>query len=568
MASLSPAAALRALERIQSEYGSGLAARKRAYLRICAKGAFATKGEVLRFHESLSWLRAYPDDQAVAAEAERMARGFARRPDLRRHRDALLSSGIAGTDIAYPFFADTARWLARKWPSRLDLDWESFPEANQERLEGRLSLLMHDAESPALDESTLSLRKWVEAMRGPGETSASALARAMENLAETPQARDLYQDEIDVPMVLRWGPGSPSRTLARFDGAPQAFHAGPLRRQRPDLWTEVLRPPLSIKSLSLARGREAVELARAAMVTRERDLDAFSYADPHDVRLVDCGDGLSFLAIGMQPQRRLLLESVYGFLTLKNGVPIGYVLSSAIFGSSEIAYNVFETYRGGEAAWVYARVLAMTRALFGSEVFTIYPYQLGGEGNHEGLQSGAWWFYQKLGFRARDPGVLRLMRQELARMRRDPGHRTSIAMLEKLAVHNVYLERPPRRDDVIGALRSDRIGMAATRWLSRHFGGDRRSASGVIAQEAAALLGAGDLKGWTAGERHAFRAWSPLMLALPGVRRWSLAERRAAAAVIRAKGGRRESDFVRLLDQHRRLRAGLASLAAGSGATR
>jgi len=47
-----------------------------------------------------------------------------------------------------------------------------------------------------------------------------------------------------------------------------------------------------------------------------------------------------------------LLESVYGFLTLKNGIPIGYVLVSALFGSSEIAYNVFETYRGGEAGAV------------------------------------------------------------------------------------------------------------------------------------------------------------------------------------------------------------------------
>ena len=40
--------------------------------------------------------------------------------------------------------------------------------------------------------------------------------------------------------------------------------------------------------------------------------------------------------------------------------------------------------------------------------FTIYPYQLGDDGNQKGLASGAWWFYQKLGFRARDPQVLQL----------------------------------------------------------------------------------------------------------------------------------------------------------------
>ncbi len=562
MASPAPAAALRALERIQSEYGPGLAARKRALVSVCAASSFVSARELLRYHECLQWLRAYPDDAAVAASAERAARGFARRADLRRFRGALESSGVAGADIRYPFFADTARWLARKWPSRLDLDWEAFPQEKQDLLEGRLALILHDAESPALDEGGWSLRQWVEAMSGPRETGAAALARALENLGGTPPARDLLQDELDLPLRLRWGAGGPERTLARFAGAPAAFQKGPLRRQRPDLRAELRRPPLAIRLLSRARGLAAIELARQAMITRERDLDAFMYADPRDVRLVDCGDGLSFLAIGMQPERRLLLESVYGFLTLKNGVPIGYVLTSALFGSSEIAYNVFESYRGGEAAWVYARVLAMTRAIFGSEVFTIYPYQLGGEGNEEGLQSGSWWFYQKLGFRARDPGVLRLMRRELARMRRRPGARSSIPTLAKLAAHNVYLEDGPRRADVMGALRADRIGLAATRWLSRHCGGDRRAAAESVAREAAALLGARDWRRWTAGERHALRAWAPLLLALPGVAGWSAAERRAAAAVVRAKGGRRESDYVRLLDRHRRLRGALAALAA------
>ena len=50
------------------------------------------------------------------------------------------------------------------------------------------------------------------------------------------------------------------------------------------------------------------------------------------------------------------------------------------------------------------------------------------------------------------------------------------------------------------------------------------------------------------------------MLALPGVERWSAAEKRAAAAAIRAKGGRRASDFVHLLDGHRKLRTGLLRL--------
>jgi hypothetical protein len=53
-----------------------------------------------------------------------------------------------------------------------------------------------------------------------------------------------------------------------------------------------------------------------------------------------------------------------------------------------------------------------------------------------------------------------------------------------------------------------------------------------------------------------------LLLLLPGVSKWSTAELAALVAVVRAKGGRRESDYVRQLDGHQKLRAALRQLAA------
>lgn len=41
---------------------------------------------------------------------------------------------------------------------------------------------------------------------------------------------------------------------------------------------------------------------------------------------------------------------------------------------------------------------------------------------------------------------------------------------------------------------------------------------------------------------------------MPEIARWPLEARRALADVIRAKGGRRESDFVARFDSHPRLR--------------
>ncbi|HUR27454.1 MAG TPA: hypothetical protein VM509_04655, partial [Planctomycetota bacterium] len=336
------------------------------------------------------------------------------------------------------------------------------------------------------------------------------------------------------------------------------FQATSLQRPRPDLRREVLVPPESIREVSRAEGEKLITLAREAMVTRSRDLDAFMHGDPRDVRLVDCGDNLQFACIGVKPERRLLLESVYGFLTLKNGVPIGYVLCSALLGSSEIAYNVFDTYRGAEAAHVYSRVLAMVRAIFGVDTFTIYPYQLGYE-NDEGLKSGAWWFYQKLGFRARERHVLRRMERELARMQRDPAHRSSRATLKKLAPFNVYLDLGAPRDDVIGIFPLAKVGEAITRLLARRFGSDRERATRELSLEAADLLVSPPWKSLLLEERQACERWAPLVACLPGVERWSAAERRALFEVMRAKGGRRESEFAVQFDRHAKLRAAFRS---------
>ncbi len=554
----SPAPLLRALERIKADYGGGVSARKRELLDALARASLPTAKSVERLHETLCFLRAYPDDAPLLARVERMLGRFSARRDLRRHADALADSGIAGTRIAYPFFKGTAEWLARRWPGRLRVDWKAFDRSD--RLEAVLHLLAHYSETPGLDEYAFPMEEWVDKLKGRRETGAAFLVNRFAALAADPLVGEAVYEEIDLPLLLDPGPDTPSRTRAHFPAGPVAFQAGPLRRGRPDLRATLDRPPRSVRAVSRKDGRRLIDLAREAMVTRSRDLDVFMHGDPRDVRLVDCGDGLQFAVIGFLPERRLMFEAIYGFLTLKNGVPIGYVLNSALFGSAEIAYNIFESYRGAEAAAVYGHVLATVRHLFGADTFTIYPYQLGHD-NDEGLRSGAWWFYRKLGFYPRTPAVARLVRKEEARMRRRPEARSSLATLRKLAAENLYFDLKERREDVIGILPMADAGLAISKSLAQRAGADREGAERACAEEAASLLGVRSQRGWTKGERLWWRRWAPFVAALPGVAGWPARDRRALAAVVRSKGGPRESEFVRRFDAHARLRRALLALA-------
>lgn len=558
----SPSALLRRLEALRQVYGDDVPAAKVELLRKLSVRRFSRAAEVLRLHEALCFLRAYPDDPAVLGAVETMLEEFPARSDLKRGRNALADSGVAGTPTHYAFYWPTARWLISRCPERCTIDWPEFEAAG--RLVEMLFLMLPYAETLALDSLDLEPKEWLEALKGPEETDAAFLVRRFEAFRVEDPAREKLFDDLLVPFVVAPGPDVPDRTHARHPASRVVYRSGPLNRARPDLRREILRPPEAVREVAPREGRALIELAREAMVTRSRDLYAFKHADPRDVRVVECGDGLQFAVMGIVPERRLMLESMYGFLTLMNGVPAGYVLASGIFGSSEVAFNVFETFRGGEAAAIYGRAMGTIRWLFGSDAFTIDPYQLGDE-NEEGLESGAWWFYRKLGFRPDDPDVKRVAREELRAVKRDPSHRSDLRTLRKLVIANVFYFVGRERDDVLGRLPLGEIGLGIVRAAARRFGSDREAAVRTASAEAARTLGIGPPRKLPAGERLWWDRWGLLVAALPGVERWTSGEKRALARVIRAKGGRREADFVRLFDRHVKLRRAVLKLADTAG---
>lgn len=551
-------AVLHELERCKAEFGPAAAVRKLELLRDLEGRRFRRATDLLRFHEVLCFVRAFPDNPELLARVEITLAGFAERKDLRRHQEDLRNSGIAGTAIHFSFFAPTASWLARRWPGQLTIDWDDFEHAD--KLEGLLSLLALPSESPGLDEYAFEAYEWIARLKGPNETDAAFLVRRLEQLRMSAPIREMLYEDLDVPIRLAPAANTPARTREKLSGAAIHYQTGPLCRSQSSSRGEADRTRMSIRDLTRREGRRVLELARSAMVARDRDLDAFAYGDPGDVRLADCGDGLQFAYIGVIPERRLFLECLYGFVMLKNGVAVGYGTNTGLFGSSEVAFTVFDTFRAGEAALMYVRMLSVARRLFGADTFTVDPYQLG-EDNEDAIQSGAWWFYHKLGFRPRDPGLLRIMRGELGRRRSNPSHRSSATTLKKLATQNVFLHLEKRRDDVLGILPLADVGLRITRYLAGRFGHDRRRATTTCSREAAELLGVRSLRPFSAGERLVWQRWSPLLLVLPGVNRWGRRDKQLLVEVVRAKGGRRESEFLMRFDRHRRLRETIRLLA-------
>ncbi len=548
---------LRDLLALKDRFDEG-ADRKLELLGRLEKSSLLNVRQVMAFHEILCYWRAYPENKILWDTVERLIAGFGERSDVRRHRKGLEDTGVVGATLQFQFYWLMAIRLVARWPDRLSIVWKDFEDAP--KLLEILHLLVPYSESPGIDSVAFSPREWIERLKGPGETDAGFLIRRFAAMPVPRPTREFLYEALDVPIRLASGPDTPARSRERWDPSPIVYQTKPLSRSRPSLRQVARSTKLRIRALSPRDGRKMIDLANDVMVSRHRDLLVFLHGDEKDVRMIEFDDGLQFACIGAKPERRLMLEAVYGFLTLKNGVPIGYVLNSALFGSCELAYNVFDTFRGAEAARIYGRFIATVHRLFGADSFTIDPYQLG-HNNREGQKSGAWWFYYKLGFRSRNPEVRALVREELRRIKADRSYRTSPARIHRLAADNMFLSLGRPRDQVLGRVSLGEIGLRISQYLANRFGADREAGLAKCKNEVAKLLGVRDLGRLSPGERIAWERWSPLVLSIPDVERWSRPERKALADVIRAKGGRRESEFVLLFDRHRKLNRAVSELA-------
>ena len=126
------------------------------------------------------------------------------------------------------------------------------------------------------------------------------------------------------------------------------------------------RQPLSTRAPARAGGG-ADRGGRVAMATRQRELHAFSYPNPDDVLVCRSRAAASgSRSSGSPPEFRLPLEGYYGFLALKNGVPVSYGGGGALFGTLDFAFNVVRVVPPGRVGRTSRRqLLRAYRSVFG-----------------------------------------------------------------------------------------------------------------------------------------------------------------------------------------------------------
>ncbi|MEP6800445.1 MAG: hypothetical protein ABJC07_00805 [Acidobacteriota bacterium] len=533
----------------------------RRALEILRAAPLGSPGELARLHEALLFHAAYPESAGVHRLSRRLLKRMAREVAGRARAGEDLSAldapevaGIAGTSIGTTFTYDFLRGLVNRHSDAVRIDWDAFE--GQDRMGAAFPRFLPLLDEEALADANVPYRAWLEAARGRDDELPWILRR-VERLPMSPHERAELFDGLQLPILWDLS-GSASRTLARLSEGPVWWHPTPLLARRDvHVSSELDSPPLPVRRVSSREGRRRLDFARDANGARYRELYGFTYGDPETVRVADAGRGCEITLFGLPPARRLPLRAGYAAFVTKNGIPVAYVEGLALFERIEVGFNVYFTFREGESAWIYARVMKLFRQVLHVTSFSIDPYQIGFD-NEEAIASGAFWFYRKLGFRSTSVELREATRREEGMIEKDPSRRTPSRLLRKLAGRNVLFDAGPEKPDW-DRFHVRRLGIAVNRKMARQAGGDAAALCATSVARVSRLLGLG-LAGWPAERRRTAMGLVLLLDQIRGLARWSGNEKKAAAAILRAKSAREEDRYLRLLQRHERLRKAVIRL--------
>jgi hypothetical protein len=552
------------LETCRYRFGPHEPARVVKLLQRLDAARFTDPASLIRFHEALLFLRAFPQGRAIVRVTGRILNRLHKKVEALHKSGADMNafepievSGIAGTEMEDTLSFDVARWLVQRMPGKVEIAWENYEPGRELGATGPrfMPLLADDADV----EADTPWRRWIETASGKKTACPSWLIARFEQLPLPAQQRAELYESLRVP--LRWNlKNFPIARTRNWKPARKVYyHSEPLiSRSQVSLAAELARPPVQLNKLSPKQGGEIMDLIREVMLVRYRELYGTTLGDPASVVRADVGRGVTIHLWNLPPDRRLPLRAYVAGLTLKNGVPINYIEAIGLCEWMEVGFNTFYTFRGGEAGWIYAQVLRSLCHLMGTTCVSVYPYQLGHD-NEEAIESGAFWFYRKLGFRPGHAELQKLAEREEAKIAADPKYRTPPRTLRRLASGHLFYELPGSEVGAWDSFSTRNIGLRINRRMAREFQGDSGSMRKESARSVARTLGI-DPSHWMSSERATFETFAMLLAQVPGLSSWKRDEKDALVRIIRSKSKADEMLYLHLTQRHERFREALLKL--------
>jgi len=276
----------------------------------------------------------------------------------------------------------------------------------------------------------------LDVLKIPARQRLNFICSEIAKLNDTPFIKDHFFDGLGLYTEITPNTTSFSKAFNRLSFANPYFHSSILKKFE---FVNLLNSDLpSPKLLTEKEKSELKSVIETSLTILGRETDPITYMDSRSLTYYELDHGISVAIYGMIPERQLPLESYVGYTLFKNGLPSAYG-GAWIFG--EAAYfgiNIFETFRGGESGFVLCQLLRVYRQAFSVNYFEVEPYQYG-LNNPEGIQSGAFWFYYRFGFRPIDKSLATLANNEQIKLSKVKWYRSPEKTLLRFTESNIAL---------------------------------------------------------------------------------------------------------------------------------
>lgn len=396
---------------------------------VCRDLSFSSPALLKEYHDALLFLLAFPADkesvELAKSELVRVA-DFSQQKKGFHWQYSLTGSAIPGTEIKCQFSRILLRWLLESCPSAIQ---PAESAASAAEVKDFFQVMLPGIEFKRSTSGDLHLWKRIRDLSGH-YFNREAVKWLVELTAQQPipeLLKDQLFDGLKVFTSWKLTREGLNRSFLKGAAGRWAYYTTGKKFQLSSL----IRKPFKNTLPDPEEKAGLISTARASLAFYCRETDPFTYAAINETNCFDMGDGYRIALYGMTQDRRLSLDSYIGFLAFKNGLPVAYG-GGWIFGHRcKIGVNIYPPFRGADSAFLFTQVLRVYYQQYRVHYFLVKPYQFG-RGNPEGIKSGAFWFYYKLGFRPATPTIEALATAEWKNISAGKGYRSSTAVLKKL----------------------------------------------------------------------------------------------------------------------------------------
>ena len=391
-------------------------------------------GALSSYHETLLFIMAFPPDKKTFDLAEkevmRLAQILKKQPE--KVKELFVNSGIPFTTFRASFSHDCTRWLLTHPDCKvaiLKIENTSF------NLNEALKVTVPSQER---SETTAGFtnEELLNELSPDKELQLCFIINELSRLENLPYIKDHYYDGLGIQTNVIPKNKLLSKSYNRIVIPEVFYHDDLVKHFNVE---ELLNRKLPAETfLTESRKRDLIRVIKNSMAMTERETDPATYLKEDSIRLYHLERGVSIAIYGMPQARQLPMESYIGYTLFKNGYPAAYA-GGWVFGwRSDYGLNIYDQFRGGESAYMVAQVLRLYRQLFQINYFQVEASQFGLD-SPEGIATGVFWFYYKLGFRPVDAQLKLLAKTEFQKIKSLKGYRSSEKTLLKFTESDIFL---------------------------------------------------------------------------------------------------------------------------------